>query len=307
MHGFKNILVVFDRATGTRRALDQAADMAKVNGARLSLVVCLTEFDEGGDGEQLQNIVVKGLRSHFEKIVEPFRAWDLPVSIEVRLGRPFIQVIRQVIGDDHDLVVKVAESAGHRGFQFSSTDLHLLRKCPRPLLLLKPPSSASSAPILAAIAPSGEHPDIEALNMRILELASSLALHRNRPLDVLQAWAPLDPGLPHQIGRPNVDDPEIKEKLDRRRAQAKNRFETTVRALTPGGPEVRSHFVDGVPSRVIVDFARDLAADVTVLSTLNRVTVSGLLIGETAENVFRQIECSVLALKPHGFVSPVAA
>ena len=31
MQRFKNILVVFDRATGSRKALDQAADLARLN------------------------------------------------------------------------------------------------------------------------------------------------------------------------------------------------------------------------------------------------------------------------------------
>lgn len=307
MQRFKSILVVFDRATGSRAALDQAADLARVNGARLSLVVCLTEFDNGGDADQLQEIVVRGLRSHFERIIEPFRARDLPVSAEVRLGRPFIQVIRRVIGDNHDLVVKVAESGVHRGFQFSSTDLHLLRKCPRPLWLLKPRDGGATGPVLAAVAPSGGHPDIEDLNVKILELASSLAIQRKRPLHVLQAWAPLDPTLLHHIGRPDFDDPVIKEKVGLRRGRAKSLFEDSVRPFTRDGPEVHHHFVDGVPSQVIVELARDLVPDVAVMSTLNRATVGGLLIGETAENVLRQIECSVLALKPNGFVSPVAA
>lgn len=307
MREFKNILVVFDRATGSRHALDQAAELARLNGARLSLLVCLSEFDSGGDDDQLRDIVLKGLRSHFEQIIEPFRSWDLQVSAEVRLGRPFIQVIRRVIGERHDLVIKVAETGGHRGFQFGSTDLHLLRKCPRPLWLLRPRDSDHKAPILAAIAPSGEHSEIEALNRQILECASALASHRNRHLHVVQAWAPLDPSLLHHLGRPNVDDPAIKQRLDLRRDRAKRLFESTVGAYMRGGPEIHNHFVDGVPSQVIVELTRDLAPDVAVLSTLNRATVSGLLIGETAENVFRQIECSVLALKPNGFVSPVAA
>jgi nucleotide-binding universal stress UspA family protein len=307
MQRFKNILVVFDRATGSRKALDQAADLARLNGARLSLVICLSEFESGGASDQLQDIVVRGLRSHFDRMVEPMRARDLSVSSEIKLGRPFIQVIRQVIANDHDFVVKVAESGGHRGFLFSSTDLHLLRKCPRPLWLLRQRDPDVAGPVLAAIAPPGDNADIAALNANIVAMASSLAAQRKQALHVVQAWAPLDPTLLHHLGRPDFDNPAIKQKLNTRRERAKTDFDAAVRPFMRDGLDVHRHFVDGIPSRVIVDLAHDLDCEVAVMSTLNRAGVAGLLIGETAENVFRQIECSVLALKPSGFVSPVTA
>ena len=42
-----------------------------------------------------------------------------------------------------------------------------------------------------------------------------------------------------------------------------------------------------------------------ILGTLGRTGVPGLFIGNTAEAVLHQVDCSVLALKPPGFVSPV--
>jgi universal stress protein E len=42
-----------------------------------------------------------------------------------------------------------------------------------------------------------------------------------------------------------------------------------------------------------------------VMGTIGRTGVKGLLIGETAERVLRRANCSVLALKPRGFRSPL--
>jgi len=47
--------------------------------------------------------------------------------------------------------------------------------------------------------------------------------------------------------------------------------------------------------------------DVLVMGTLGRTGISGFIIGNTAENVVQKLECSLLALKPGGFVSPVKA
>ncbi|MCZ7543179.1 MAG: universal stress protein [Anaerolineae bacterium] len=45
--------------------------------------------------------------------------------------------------------------------------------------------------------------------------------------------------------------------------------------------------------------------DLIVMGTASRTGISGFLIGNTAENVLRQVNISVLAVKPEGFVSPV--
>jgi nucleotide-binding universal stress UspA family protein len=48
-----------------------------------------------------------------------------------------------------------------------------------------------------------------------------------------------------------------------------------------------------------------LQADLVIMGTVARAGIAGLLIGNTAEAVFEQVECSLLAVKPPEFVSPV--
>ena len=52
---------------------------------------------------------------------------------------------------------------------------------------------------------------------------------------------------------------------------------------------------------------RGEAIDLLVLGTVARTGIAGYVIGNTAEAVLSQVTCSVLAVKPEGFVSPVAA
>lgn len=40
---------------------------------------------------------------------------------------------------------------------------------------------------------------------------------------------------------------------------------------------------------------------------VGRTGIPGFVIGNTAEDTLREIRCSLLALKPNGFVSPVKA
>jgi nucleotide-binding universal stress UspA family protein len=43
------------------------------------------------------------------------------------------------------------------------------------------------------------------------------------------------------------------------------------------------------------------------MGTVARTGLSGVFIGNTAENIINSLECPVLAVKPEGFVSPLRA
>ncbi|MFG0289007.1 MAG: universal stress protein, partial [Rhodopirellula sp. JB044] len=53
------------------------------------------------------------------------------------------------------------------------------------------------------------------------------------------------------------------------------------------------------------DVADEVEADLMVMGTVCRTGIAGVLIGNTAETVLSDINCSLLALKPEGFQSPV--
>ena len=56
---------------------------------------------------------------------------------------------------------------------------------------------------------------------------------------------------------------------------------------------------------VIADAIEEHDVDLLVMGTIARGGIPGFLLGNTAERLFSQINCSVLAIKPDDFVSPV--
>ena len=66
------------------------------------------------------------------------------------------------------------------------------------------------------------------------------------------------------------------------------------------------HLPKGSPREELPALAARLDADILVLGTLGRGGVPGLLSGNTAEAVLQRLDRAVLAVKPEGFVSPVA-
>ena len=67
----------------------------------------------------------------------------------------------------------------------------------------------------------------------------------------------------------------------------------------------RMHIVKGRAHEVIPNLAGETKADLVVMGTLARTGIPGLIVGNTAESILNNLNCSVLAIKPSGFVTPV--
>ena len=79
-------------------------------------------------------------------------------------------------------------------------------------------------------------------------------------------------------------------------------------ARWPGRPETaRVHLIKGEPAGALEAFLAAHEIDLIVMGTVARAGTPGLLIGNTAESVVRRVRCSVLTVKPDGFVSPMHA
>ncbi len=77
-------------------------------------------------------------------------------------------------------------------------------------------------------------------------------------------------------------------------------------AAGAGGPRIVPVLARGPARTVIPAQAEALKADIIVLGTIARTGLSGVIIGNTAEDILNSVSCSVVAVKPDSFVSPVA-
>lgn len=74
----------------------------------------------------------------------------------------------------------------------------------------------------------------------------------------------------------------------------------TVQYLQP-----RSHLVKGKASKEMPLMVENYNIDLIIMGTVGRVGIPGLIIGNTAETILEQTKCSVLAIKPEGFKTPI--
>ena len=69
--------------------------------------------------------------------------------------------------------------------------------------------------------------------------------------------------------------------------------------------KLHTHLIKGQSRKEIPALLKRLDPDLVVMGTVARTGVPGFIMGNTAEMILNQIDCSVLAIKPSGFVTPV--
>lgn len=146
MQRFKNILLLFDNKTDSKAALAQAIDLSKRNEAHLTVVDVAEHLAHEAE-LWLSPEVLARLRLHdleireraLEQVVELIQQEGIRVTTKVLIGVPFLQIIREVLRHQYDLVIMTADgSDGLKEQLFGSTSLHLMRKCPCPVWVVKP-------------------------------------------------------------------------------------------------------------------------------------------------------------------------
>ena len=65
------------------------------------------------------------------------------------------------------------------------------------------------------------------------------------------------------------------------------------------------HLLKGNAGHVISKLANNKRVELVVMGSVARTGIPGFLIGNTAEEVLNQVNCSVLTVKPEGFDTPV--
>jgi nucleotide-binding universal stress UspA family protein len=314
MKRFKNILLVHGQGAGVNATMKRAVSLAKKNRAQLTVLEITEELPREirmlstvMSPQEIERRVIKERREHIERLIAPFREEGLRVNVNILTGTSFLKIIQEVLRKKHDLVFMTAEGKGGlKSRLFGSTSLHLMRKCPCPVWVIKPVRRKRYARILAAVDPDTSNEERNALNIQILELATSLARLEQSELHFVHVWSPWGK---HIIQDHLYDSQMAKEELRQLTqeilAQHKKQFRELLDICSLEGLTYHVHFLVGEARTVIPRLASSQQIELIVMGTICRTGLPGFFIGNTAENVLQQVDCSVLTVKPGGFVSPV--
>ncbi|MCW9024072.1 MAG: universal stress protein, partial [Gammaproteobacteria bacterium] len=196
MNLLSNILYLSEVGPDQASSLERAVTMAESNQAKLTVIDVVPVITAGIGlppggpiSEQLQTTVVDNHLEKLNAMVEPYRE-RLGIQTDVLVGKRFIQVIRAILRNHYDLLIKPVENPGFIERLFGSDDMQLLRNCPCPLWLTRAGEKSKYENILAAVDFDLDIPDTvdRDLNWKILDLSSSLALSDHAAMHLVHVW-----------------------------------------------------------------------------------------------------------------------
>ncbi len=311
MRNFRNILFVSQGICDETESLKQALSIAHNSGAALRALILCPEFPSSiaEYKQKYEEVLLQQLQDSIGKVQNMLglSATDVAITFEFENSKsPVIDIIKRVLRDEHDLVIKQAEEReDHKGFR--AFDMGLLRKSPCPVWLARPISRhRGEMRVAVAIDPENEEPAGEELSLRLLQVSRALADTCSDGLDIISCWEfEFEEYLRHSLWS-NMTDEKMEDILLQTKDAHRAALESVIRKSGIGG-KVRVHHVRGKPDHALPAFVESEKVDVLVMGTVARIGLASFTIGNTAENILQNIGCSLLALKPPGFVSSVKA
>lgn len=314
MQGIEKILVgvdarsVFDGEELTlnapnEHAIERAVWLAGLSGAELTLFAAL-RIELPGSADVLEGTVEATVLDRARRGLETLqrRASERGVAARVKVvaGRAWLEIIREVQRTgQHLVIVGTRDAGGPKRLLFGSTATRLLRKCPCPVWVTRRPQDPDPghATILAA-------DDFSDVGRRALEIAVTAAQITGGRLLVLHA---VEYSLAHSLYRSGLPEAELEAYREncRREAEEELRQRLATTDFRTLEAETQVIITAGPADCAILDAIEEHGVDLLVMGTIARGGIPGFLLGNTAERLFPQIGCSVLAIKPDDFVSPV--
>ena len=295
-----------DAERDNQPALSRAYELASKTGASVTAMMVvydlsydMTTMLSPDEREAMRDAVTKEhakwLATHLQE--QGFTETDIVVEWN---NRSYESIIYYTLNNQIDLVVKATKKHDDlASVIFTPTDWHLMRKCPRPVLLVKEHGWPEGGEIIAAVNVGSEDDEHAALNDKLTVIANDYASLLKGSVNLVNSY----PSTPLNIA---IEVPEFDPDTYHDAVKNHHLKEMRSHALKYGIPEDKCVVREGLPEKVIPQVAKALDAELVVIGTVGRVGISAALIGNTAEHVIDELNCDVLAIKPDGFVSPLS-
>ena len=310
MTRFRNILVASTPGQLSASIMRQVVDLADRHDAQLSVLGFVEplrpwqrEINVEGTLVDVERLLIDNHTEMLTRMVKA--AGGENVVVEVKTGKPSQEVVRSVLAQNIDLVI-VGEPAPKQGRDQGLTPgvMALLRTCPAPVWVMRP-SRARKLRILALVDPDPLDEVRDGLNRKIIELAMSMAADGSGELHVGHAWEMAGEAFLRASAFVALPDEQVDLMVGATEQEHRQRLDELAARHDVAGAGGRTHLVHGEPSEALPALTELTHCTLIVMGTVARTGLSGLIMGNTAETILRSVSCSVLAIKPDGFVTPV--
>jgi universal stress protein E len=287
------ILIIVDTEDKKQIALTRGTELAKAMGATIEIVAFTHEYLKAASVEpasqtKIKDYLIKDRTAWLKNELNKINCDGVKITSKVVWSKQLHQWInKRCQQQDYLAVVKT----GHRSdtFYHTSTDWHLLRECPAPVLLIAEKKWRKARPILAALDLSSRKKSKQKLNQKILQTAALYASKFNRELHIVHA-------LHISTVLQDLDLINSKALATERKAELKPTTEKICAEYGLGKQQI--YIRTGEAHKVIPSVADKIKADLVVMGTVGHKGLAAHLLGNTAEKVLTHLRTDVLALKP---------
>jgi nucleotide-binding universal stress UspA family protein len=307
---FKSILVHISADEPLQSKLHAAVDLAHRNDATLTLFDVVPSLPASRRilGTETSKLDVEEAMA--EDRLEKLKtiAGDLDadrIEVSVAHGTSYIEIIREVLTHNHDLIITAPDEPRRLSFAGAATTMHLMRKSPVPVWVHSAGALGAHG-VAVAVGPFDTERRNMGLNRTLMQIASSLAAQKTEALHVISAWR-LQGESMLRSSRSSFTDQEVSQMLTDARAEAQAEIDRLLSDVEPLPVPVEIHLSKGEPGLTVANLVDEIKPTTLVMGTIARTGLSGMIIGNTAEQVLGMIKTSVIAVKPEGFQSPVTA
>ncbi|WP_028579013.1 universal stress protein [Desulfogranum japonicum] len=310
MQRFKRILYLqsTDDTRFEEQVLDKLISLAKANIAEVTVVNVFEDsfIEHVGralypHSNELLGFIREKKQQRLDHAVSVLSDAGVQVRGELFQGTMFVEVIREVLRNQQQLVVKVRDPFDNH----DAVAMHLFRKCPCPVWIINGEQFDGFRVCLGALDLGSTREETIDLNRKIVELTCSMAERMKGNAYFVHAWE-----LEHEV---MLRGPRFNYGEDKLADMKKSLQKTLVKnfdALTAGlefhVPSERVHLVEGDVKPVVHHILQQVGADLLIMGSVARTGLPGLLIGNSAETILSEVRCSILAVKPDGFISPIS-
>ncbi len=300
MKTIDQILVVIDPTVERDFVVDRAKFIAGTTGAKVHLFInnenTLNEHSyiyEGIDDNFFQaqrKLYTEHFGKLLDELVEEFTASDISTTKEFMEDNHLAEsIIKAVERLKPDMVLKSTHhhSALERGL-ITNTDWRLIRKCPAPLLLVKPNAWNASGSVVTAVDPLHVKAAQSKLDHVLLQGAKNLSDLFQQPIRVFHSYYPFVSAL-FPLGG------ETDEHLHR---VADHHREKVAEVMKENGIlEEALELSRGELYSSLINFLNKSEANVLVVGALSRNFLERAIVGNTAEKILEDCPCDILVLK----------
>lgn len=306
MKHISKLLVVVEDQYDRQAMISEVSAVAEQSGARVTLLgitdpppddpetkVALSNLHTWTTAVQLQEL---------EELCTELEKAGISATVQQESGKAYQEIIRVAIAGEYDLVLKPAENEGGKWKTlFGSTDMQLFRLSPDPVWIFKPTSANKLARVMVAVDLLAFDEEKSALAEKVLGWGKYVADMVGAKLHVVHVWdLQGEFRLRGRLGPQSVDS--LLHALYQRHQRW---LDEAIEQSGIDAQEITMHFKKGDPDEIIPSIAHAQKIDLLVMGTVGRTGIPGFFIGNTAESVLRQVNCSVLAIKPDGFSTPI--